>query len=159
MKRFYILDNNILIRLANHLPLRSIPSAWGLIERLGDEGRCCIPEAVFAEFLDEDNKGWFLDRSDKLIMPYSQEQVNALVDVATLTGFIQHGKVGQDADQPLVALGIAKSKNAESLIATIVTDERRRKGQETRLRVPDACDHFGLACCNLYDVFEMEGPI
>lgn len=159
--RIFLLDTNAIssLRLA-HKPGEFGP-AWQLIARKAQSGEVFIPREVFEEVSDRPCQDWMRAQPD-LILEASNLQQECLVQlVRALPDFHDPNKTSIDADQPLVAYAMAVNHAHTgahmSGPAYVVTNERHRKGSEPRLRIPDACDHFGVECCGLFDMFASFG--
>lgn len=135
-----------------------------MMETLGVSGCLKICEAVFEEYKNETLKPWFEARRDFLVQPYTAHQLECLKDIGIhCRPFVNSAKPGGDADQPLVALAMAinheKSGCWASGPAVVVTFEKRSHAGNPRVKIPDACDFFGIRAIDLYDMIEEVGPI
>lgn len=165
MLSIYVLDTCVFVNLDAHLPIRSVPAAWRLIENTAKAGRLLVPEDVVIEIENEETLEWIRGREEFLVAEVGQLQSDCLVEIAEFIGsqFIDHEKTKPDADQPLVALAMAINHEHVGACsdgpATVVTGEKRSKQGSHRLKIPDACDFFGVRTITFNDFLEIEGPI
>ena len=159
----YLIDNDALIRM-NYMPPGAFPSAWALLEKIATEGRLIICKAVWEEYTNDTYKPWFEARKSIFLKDYSPEQFECLAAIGEYCGaFVDSAKPGNDADQPLVALAMAINDSSGGCFAsgpaTVVTFEKRSQQGSHKVKIPDACDFFGIEAIDLYQMIEREGPI
>lgn len=149
----------------NYMPPAAFPSAWALLERLGSEGRLIICKAVWDEYTNDTYKPWFEARKGIFLRDYTPEQFDCLSIIGELLpAFVDPSKPsGVEGDQPLVALAMALNDADQGCYssgpAVVVTFEKRTQQGSHRVKVPDACDFFGVEAIDLYQMIEREGPI
>lgn len=157
----FLLDTNAIssLRLA-HKPGEFGP-AWQLVARKAQSGEVFIPREVLEEVSDRPCEKWIKGQPNLILEATSLQQQCLLRLVRALPAFHDPNKTSIDADQPLVAYAMAVNRMHtaahESGPACVVTNERHRQGNEPRLRIPDACDHFGIEVCGLFDMFASFG--
>lgn len=160
--KVYVIDNDALIRL-QFMPPKAFPSVWALLERLAGEGRLIICQAVWIEYKNDEYKPWFEARKELFHCDYTPEQYDCLAAIGEFCPrFIEAMKPGHDADQPLVALAMSLNDKCEGCWASgpavVVTCEKRNKG-DGKVKVPDACDYFGVEAIDFAEMIAREGPI
>jgi len=160
-KPIYCIDTSVLIDLDNHYPRRFFESLWSNIEQLMREGRLITIEQVMKEIkhLNRPEIEKWLKQFPGVVRPFSQEIGNCLSEImAALPDFVDQSKERDEADQPLVALALAENR-AQRIFSgdfVVLTNERRKRPNERRVRIPDACAHFGIRCFSLFELMEHE---
>jgi hypothetical protein len=158
--RIYCVDNNIFINLTSHYPQEIFPTLWSNLNSLVDAQRLLVPEQVVRENKHEWTADWVRQRA-QIIRPFDAVCNACLLEImAALPNFVDASKTGDDADQFLVALAMAENRRlhgSDGGSVAVLTGERGRRGNETRLRIPDACRHFGIDCYALFPFMQAEG--
>jgi hypothetical protein len=158
--RVYCVDNNIFIALTSHYPPEIFPTLWANIEVLVDSQRLLVPEQVVRENNHEWTADWITQRG-QIIRPFDTACNACMVAImAALPNFVDASKTGDDADQFLVALAMSENRRlhgSEGGTVAVLSNERGRRGNETRLRIPDACRHFNIDCFDLFAFMQAEG--
>lgn len=159
----YLLDNDALIRLS-YIPPGAFPSVWALLEKLAGEGRLIICKAIWDEYTNDEYKPWFEARKGIFFQDYTAEQFDCLAAIGEYCReFVDSAKPGHDGDQPLVALAMAINDASTGCYASgpaiVVTFEKRSKQGSHKVKIPDACDNFGIEALDLNKMIELEGPI
>jgi hypothetical protein len=154
-------DSNILIDLPNVYPPEIFCTLWANIEGLVQSGRFLVPELVAEEYHRGTGGPWLQERP-QIIRPVDESCVRCLKVITTeLTDFIDHSKTTTDADQFLVALAMSENQRLHAGSPTgsvaVLTGENPKKQHQVRLRIPDACQHFGIECYKLLEFIKLEG--
>jgi hypothetical protein len=159
-RRIYCADTNILIGLSRYYPENIFPSLWANLDVLVTSGRFLVPEQVVRENKHAPTAQWLAQRA-QIICPFDAACNQCLLTImAALPNFVDASKTGDDADQFLDALAMAENQRLHGSPAgsvAVLSDERSRRGSETRLRIPDACRYFGIDCYTLFRFMEVEG--
>jgi hypothetical protein len=158
-RRIYCVDTNIFINLTAYYPERIFPTLWANIDLLVGSERFLVPEQVVRENKHEPTARWLTERAH-IIRPFDAACNRCLLEImAALPNFVDTAKIGDDADQFLVALAMAENQRLHGSphgSASVLSNERSRRAGEPRLRVPDACRHFGIDCYTLFRLMEIE---
>ena len=158
--RVYFVDVNILGELFKYYPQRLFPDLYAHIDGLIDNGCFRVPDETYREVMADAVREWLDERKSSVVWETEEPQLDCLrILVAQLPAFVDHSKPsGRDADHPFVAHAMACNFDAAggyaSGPATVLTNERLRRGRETRLRIPDACDYFDIRCGHFLDLIE-----
>lgn len=157
----YCIDSNALIDVKRHYPSSAF-GVWPALEQLVFRGRMFAPIQVFDEIQEWDDelaswarqhksmfRGTTVEVADKVAQ--IQKEIGALGDLS---------KLPEPADPWVVAWTVLQNDRlGGGLFPTrcvAVTHEGRRK-PGARYKIPDACDHFHVACVRIIDVFAAEG--
>ena len=149
----YVLDTNVVIdgRIRWYRPA-SFATLWQNVEQLVVNGRALCPREVQTE----------LERGDAACLAWvksmnglvQESDTNVLTRAAAITAQfpLWVTPTANYADPFVIA-------HAQARGWTVVTAERRAGPTvaEPNLRIPNVCDHFGVACINLPDLIEAEG--
>jgi len=155
----YYFDVNILGEMFKYYPSRIFSDLWERLDELIAAGQIRVPDETYREIASDEAREWLTPRKGQIVCATTEVELDCLGAIgSSIPSFVDHSKPRSDADQPLVAHAMACNLQAVGEYASgpamILTNERRRKGNETRLRIPDACDHFGVRCGRFLDFIE-----
>jgi hypothetical protein len=158
-KYIYCFDTNILIRLTEYYPKTIFKTLQEKLGEMANQGRLITIEQVMSEYTYDVAGEWF-SRHPDIIRAFSEEINEALlILMRDLPGFVDHSKTFPEADQFLVALAMSENMRLNGNYSgdvVLLTQETRKKPASSRLRIPDACDHYGIACFDLLQMMEQE---
>ncbi|AZI43248.1 DUF4411 family protein [Deinococcus psychrotolerans] len=150
----YVIDTNIFIRLYSWNPreIKLYDHIWSAIDGAIKSGSMITDSTVQME-LDKHNspaKEWVKTQMG-LVIPMSNEIfVCAQEIMARCPSLVDPESERNHADPFIIAAALIKDGVA-------VSDEKPRKQQSDRCKVPDACDEFGVKCLN-FTAFANEFP-
>lgn len=148
----YVFDTGPFIEL-NRLPRDVFPGPWEAIEAALNDGTILSCREVYNEINDRTGalKSWASTYKEEVFTrPDLEEQafVGEVLERFPLLlkkAAIEEGR--QDADPFVIARG-------NLLGYTVVTTERFKPNAE---KIPNACKHFGIECCDLYEFYRRVG--
>jgi hypothetical protein len=128
---------------------------WDNLGRLVSDGRFIAPLEVLRELErgDDELLQWARDHRE-MFKPVDEEVWKVARGIAAeLQGLVDHTKQSADADIFVVALALAQPITLLGSCA-VVAHERPRAG---RVRIVDACAHYGIEYMGLQQMFAREG--
>lgn len=149
-------DANVIITLNDRFPASVLPKVHELAESLLKQGRLKVCEHVFREMKGGAAKEWVDRHKDHCYESVTSDTMKVIREIAAIPNFIDATKTESvDADHFLVAAALAHQRNpGQDLFhqgeTVVVTMETRKKAEKQRLKIPDACDHLGIKCVDLY---------
>jgi len=162
LSSIFIVDSNFFIQAHRATyPLDVATSYWDKVKQLADAGTIISIDKVKNEIYQnqDDLKEWcinnlpddFFKDSSNAIEKYTQVigwavSRNDHYLPQALAEFLDAG----EADAWLVAYALAKS-------ITIVTHEVSQPGRKNKIKIPDACNPFGVSCTNTIDMLRLLG--
>jgi len=153
----YCVDTSCFRELARHYPTAIFPGVYHEFERLVEQGQLFTIEDVLEDYIEPEVKQWIKTRCPTCIARKDQSVVDCLTEImAAHPDFVEHSKTTSDSDQPLVALALALSRSTRSTIV-VVTQETKRGPAATEMKIPDACESYGIKCVNLLRMMGAEG--
>ncbi len=165
----YIIDSSSFIELKEHNPLDLYPSVWDRLITLHSENRLCSHVEVYDEIerKDDELKEWSKKQKNsypKLFENYTTQQQRYPVDILNNFGsFVKVNKATPtDADPWLIALALELKIQIRfdsefgpvGVEPVIVTEEVLKSNQ---IKIPYVCNHYGIKCLNIFDMFRQEG--
>lgn len=151
----YLLDANVFIQAKNfHYGMDFCPGFWRWLILAGESGLVFSIDKVFEE-LDAGNdelKAWA--REHKSLFVHSDAGLAAHL-ARTSTWVYQKGY-----SEPSISAFFGSADNyliAHALSARhIVVTHEKAAPQGNKIKIPDLCSAFGLACCNPYQMLSRE---
>ncbi len=162
ISRIYYADTNTFFKLFNYYPETIFRSLWSNLDHLASTSRLRTIEKVVEEMHDPRFDEW-VNARPAIVDDIGRHQaaIDCLTEIMRdLPRFVDHSKTTDEADQPLVAIALTRNRetgNDRSLWNHVVlTEEGNKKARQTRLRIRDACDHYGISCVALIKMMELE---
>lgn len=150
----YILDTNIIIRLSSWNPrgLKIYEHIWNGVDSAIAAGTVLTDSTVLYE-LEKHNSGaknWVRSQSGMVIPMTDDIFADAAHVVAQCVNLVDPESERNHADPYIIAA-------ARSIGGIVVSDEKPRKQQTDRCKVPDACNIMGVQFMN-FDCFAEDFP-
>jgi hypothetical protein len=146
--------------------LRDVPDIWEPLSVLASVDRLIMPEQVATDCEgNPDTKAW-LDKNKRIIRSFTEELEDALKELlADLRRdgqwLFDTGSKKDLSDPWVVALAMSENKilggSFDSGRVVVVCHEKRTKSLKGKIRIPDACDRYGIKCIRLRELLEHEG--
>jgi len=159
----YIVDANAFITPYNtYYSFDLLPNFWNQMKKHIECGNIVILDLVKDEIgkhTDDDLSNWLKDVKIKTFIKYSNPDTvpcySEIIKYVDECGYYITDKVLSDWDHPsadpwlIAAAWVYKYK--------LVTFEQSagklsNKNKSKRAKIPDVCEHFGIKCCNLYEM-------
>jgi hypothetical protein len=157
----YCVDTSALIDL-NYLYPRSVfPTLWRNMDILVEGDRLIAPSDVLEELKrgDDDLTGW-AKKQKRMFRPQNAELLREVSEILKVVPDLADPDRIRPvhADPFVVALARIEHQRAQTELLSagcaVVCHEGRGK---LRLRIPDACDRFGIECLRFQALFAREG--
>jgi hypothetical protein len=151
----YILDTNTLSQLFRFYYRDNFPSLWLKFHQLVSDGRILSTREDLRELGDgrkvELAYAWAEDQQNLFPDP-GMEEVQFVSRIFRVQHFQQnlHGKKGRPRKRVADPFVIAQAKRTGG---TVVTEEAK---PPNGARIPNICEHFGIACMNLQQLMDHE---
>lgn len=154
----YILDSNFFIQAHRvYYPLDVVPSFWNIIRDLAEQGVIISIDKVKNELFknDDDLKAWcetnlpasFFKDSSEVLSEYSSVVSWAVSrNDHYLQKAIDEFLDADEADAWLTSYALANGN-------VIVTHEVSNPNQKNKIKIPEACNQFGVQFINTIDMF------
>jgi hypothetical protein len=152
----YLLDADSLIRGdRDFYPLRRFPVFWRWLAHQGNVGNAKVPLEQYEEITAGQGAlvEWLCEHDVRSALLLREEADPAIVSRVTLEAY---GDLNEDEielvgrDPFLIAYALAVPAER-----TVVTFEVSAPGQKRgKRKIPDACNGFGVQCCNLYAMID-----
>lgn len=149
----YVFDSNALIDLFKHFYLNRFPSLWKRFDQSVAAGNLISVREVFNEIEGSGDRlsQWAKDHRN-FFQPPSPEELTFVAEIFKVNHFqalisTQARLKGKTVADPFV---IAKAKVHNGCV---ITQEVKKPNAA---RIPNVCDHFGVACLNLEGFMEKE---
>jgi hypothetical protein len=160
-KPIYVVDTDTWIELHRHHKRRNYGVLWSRLDALADSRRLLVPEEVEKELgsdLSEDPVRFLRDhpaaiRGTAVLWERAAEVANRFPDLVDLA------KPDGSADPYVVACALDERDRVNATLwpqPVVVVAQESRKGP-TKMQIPDACDHYGLAVVKLQGLLDSEG--
>jgi hypothetical protein len=155
----YLLDSNRFIEAHQRwYGLDFCPGFWAWLEQQNTNGQLFSIDKVREELFDIDDelKAWAQLRGDGFFLPVDVAAQNRYAQIVTWVQsssvFAQHHVAAflSKADPWLIAYAAAHGY-------TIITGEKRVDATSKKVKIPNVCDQFGVACADLVDVIRQSG--
>jgi rRNA maturation endonuclease Nob1 len=150
----YVIDTSALVDLRINYRQSNFPSLWDQIAALIAEGRAVAPTQVLHELERRDDEllAW-VTLHEAMFREADAACAREVIDA--FPGLFDPEKLTEDADPFVVALARAPSQMALFSAPTnvVVTHEEMRPG---RIRIPDACRHYGIPYMRIPDLVARE---
>jgi len=151
----YVFDTSSFIVLGHYFPQR-FPSFWKHFETSVQSGEILSAREVYNELKGKGNKphldDWIDANKKVFLVPTPNETafVGTIFAVPHFQQLVseQQRLKGVPVADPFV-IAIAKVRGG-----CVVTEEAKKPGAA---RIPNVCEHFGIACCNLEAFMEAKG--
>lgn len=148
----YCLDTSALITgWRDTYPVDLFPRLWVNVEALiDDERRAVAPDEVLDELArkEDDLAAWARDR-EGMFLPLESEVQEATREILATHPRLVDTVRGRGRADPFV-IAVARVRGI-----AVVTAEGR--GSETRPKIPDVCEDYGVPCMTLLDLIRTEG--
>jgi Tfp pilus assembly protein PilP len=152
----YIFDSDVLINLFKNIYRGRFPSLWQKFDTYVIAGRIISVREVFREIGNQDDQlsEWAKQNRDIFVRP-SPEELAFITEIFKVNHFqmlvrTQERLQGKPVADPFV---IAKAKIIQGCV---VTEEKLKP---TAAKIPNVCEHFGVAHLNLEGFMEKENWI
>lgn len=158
----YVIDTSALVDLRLDYPLTVFARLWDRFVSLARDGRLLAPEEVRHELgrRDDELKRWASGVEGLFRAPDVAFMASLARVVREFEDLVDLGR-RYSADAWVVALALQLHESEQATLfprpCVVITHERRETNPGARLRIPNACDHYGLGCLRLRDVFVAEG--
>jgi hypothetical protein len=154
----YWIDSSVLITAhKTTYRFKLFPVFWSFLSKKLTDGVLRSPRLVYQELVEnvkDELANWAKNRRrDGLCITASREVQEAFTKVADYVNKSpRYGQPAQaqflrGADPWLIAHAIAEG-------GTVVTQETSVSPESQKVRIPDVCDHFTVACINTSDMLE-----
>jgi predicted nucleic acid-binding protein len=160
-KPIYVIDTSALIDLWLTYPHRTFDRLWERFTALAAAGRLIAPEEVKHEISrrDENLKAWAAE-ADGLFRTPDDGFIACLARVVPECPYLTPLSRRYAADAWVVALALQLQESEQGKMfgapCYVVTHEQKVT-QPGKLKIPDACDHYGLRYIRMVRIFELEG--
>jgi len=160
----YVIDASSLIRIKpEDYPQDIFVSLWSNMENLVKEGRLKSSILVFDELKRKDDNiyKWAKKNKNMLFIDITPQQTKIVKEILKTDDFralVDHRAQGGEADPFIIA--IALEKDVQQTLTSfnkkkiVVTEEKLRGNKIT---IPYVCQHFGIECIKIFDMFRREG--
>jgi hypothetical protein len=159
----YIIDANAFIAPYNNFyPFDLLPSFWNQMKKHIECGNIAILDLVKDEIekhADDDLSNWLKNVKIKTFIKYNNQETvprySEIMKYIEECGFYITDKALSDWDQPSADPWlIAASRIYGYKLVTFEQSAGRlsKKNKSKRAKIPDVCKHFGVECCNLYEM-------
>ncbi len=142
----YCLDTSALLEgWARYYPPDVFPSLWARLDELISSGDVVCPDEVLVELEKKDDElAVWITRREKLVQPLTAElQLSVREILERFPRLVDSLKLRSQAD-PFV-IGLARITGS-----TVVSQEQASRS-ESKPKIPDVCDYFGIRCILLVD--------
>jgi len=152
----YVFDSDSLIDLFKNFYLDRFPSLWERFDQIAKEGNFISVREVYNEIKERgDRLSQWANEKQSLFQESSPDELAFVVEIFKVTHFQplirkKERLQGKFVADPLV---IARGK---ILNGCVITQERKKPNAA---KIPNVCEHFGIACSNLEGFMEKEGWI
>lgn len=156
----YSVDASAMVKLKDMLPEDLFRQAWDEVERLVAAGKWLIFDQVAREIHGEWMRNWFA-RNPDAVVGFDDNFNSYLNQFMTETDALGLHMVNPDSlkdagDPFVVALALMLehrdlsnlSRKTCDTVCCVVSNEARRPN---KVNIPRVCDHYGIACANLFD--------
>jgi hypothetical protein len=157
----YCIDTSALIDVSRHYPTSSF-GVWSALAELVGAGRLFAPIQVLNEIEEQDDELTVWGRQHRaMFRGISVEVANTVLKIQNEIGPLGDlTKLPEPADPWVVAWTILENGQLGSELfprrcVTVAHEGRRKPGG--RHKIPDACEHFHVACVRILDLFAAEG--
>lgn len=154
----YVLDADVLIRAnRDHYSLEMAPGFWDWLIQANGDGRLYSIRQVRDELTvgDDDLAQWAGHDGIQLFEELDQ---NTLASVAQISAWAQTADYRQAAVAAFLGstdLFLIAQAHAHDEI--VVTHETPAPDAQRRIKIPDVCDEFGVACIDPFTMLRREG--
>ena len=149
----YVFDSDSLIDLFKNFYLDRFPSLWERFDQIAKEGNFISVREVYNEIKERgDRLSQWANEKQSLFQESSPDELAFVVEIFKVTHFQplirkKERLQGKFVADPLV---IARGK---ILNGCVITQERKKPNAA---KIPNVCEHFGIACSNLEGFMEKE---
>ena len=153
----YFIDTNVFIDYWRFYPIAQFSSFWGFIETKIVSGEIVVCSSVYDELLDPNQKGWLDDVSNRNAISFYAFENAIDIYGTVINGINDQGYYNTKAMSTFQTVADAKViACAKKENAYVVTNERPGGGVG-RVKVPDACNKFGVPWINGIQLFQLLG--
>ena len=158
MANTYCLDANVLIQAwQKYYSPKICPDYWDILNRLGNQKRIFIPEAVYEEITrtEDDLSMWLADKSQIPIHKIDESVAKCLkliyAENPSHKNLVDNTKNRSVADPWVIA-------HAMEANATVVTKEEIITAENSmKVKIPNVCKNMKIKCINDYQFIEELG--
>jgi len=126
------------------------PTVWEHLRRLANVGKIVSSEEVFRELeRKEDELFAWAKRYKGMFLPLDDAVQASVTEIMAAFPRLVDGRLGKSFADPFV---IATARVTERVVIT----GERPTGKVQRPKIPDVCQHFGVECINLVELFRRE---
>jgi len=145
----YCIDSSSLIELRS-LDTDVFSGIWDALSDAVERGILHAPHEVFRELdhVDDVTARWAKSKKAMFFNP-DQAQLDKLAEIQGKFEFYDPEAGSPKADPFLIAHG--------ALTGCKVITQETRAGKKAKVKIPDACDHFGVKFITLSDFFREQG--
>lgn len=159
VRTIYIIDTSSFINLMIWNPIDIFPSVWLKLSEMGKSGLLIAPMEVRKELTvkDIDLTDWMKD-NHSIFKRLNYAQIKKVLEIqSNFPSLIDPDKETPTADPFVIALALI-SDSQKTIDGTIrqkqvVTEEKMRGN---RIRIPFVCNHYGVQCCHIQEMFRKE---
>ena len=151
----FLLDANVLIDAArDYYPLEMVPEFWEWLAYNASTGKIKNPLEVYEEICVGNDRlaEWLRDPLVKAAILFEEN-----VDPEAVSHVVADGYAPDLTDADIITMGrdpflIAYAVVDPSARCVVTTEGSRPSRKRANRHVPDVCDHFGLSCCNTFEM-------
>lgn len=142
----YVIDANVWIRIWRNHPPDIWRAFWGQLDATIAGGTIRSPEEVREELAKgTDGLVETLRVRNGLFAPLDDQLMDSMAEVMARCPSLTDISGERNRADPFV-IALARRDGGK-----VVSDERPKKPTETRLRIPDGCQEFGVPCLKWFD--------
>ena len=157
----YLLDANTFINAKDYYyPFDMVPEYWEWIEHQGELQNIKIPNEIYGEINGGNQRR---EDYDELAIWARQDGVKERLllddtpDIALVNKVITEGYVSHPTEADLLKMGqdpflIAYALKDKNNMTIVTTEASKPSKQGANKHIPDVCKHFGISCCNTFQM-------
>lgn len=149
----YCLDSSSLIDASTrNYPIDRFPTFWRNLDKLIADGRAASPDEVLREIEKKDDAlhGWCKTKNG-LFIPLEEDVQAAVSEILAEFPRLVDDRPSKGQADPFV-IAVARKRGL-----IVVTQEDRNRGKNSKkAKIPDVCDHFGVAHIRLLELIRRE---
>lgn len=129
-------------------PQNVFPSVWGYLDGMVNDGGLFAVEEVLRELQRRDDAihEWVKVRKSKLLVTLEDDVQMAVLDVLSEFPKLVDQRPSKNLADPFV-IALAKARK-------LVVVSGEQGGTRDRPKIPNVCDHFGIRCLTLPQMFQ-----
>jgi hypothetical protein len=154
----YLIDASVLIDAKRrYYPFDVVPAFWDWLKAAHQGGKVHVVEKVYDEILagGDDLATWIAAMPSSFVLATTNIAAASLQAVSVWAyNNSQYTQAAKNdflsvADYYLVA-------HAHTISATVVTNETAGTGSRNKIKIPDACNAFGVKCLTPFEMLRVE---